>query len=40
MYMTEHVLGPYWWRCTASVLSQLWGSMTESLSLILSIMEI
>ena len=38
--MTEHVLGPYWWRCTASVLSRLWGSLTQSPYLILSIMEI
>jgi len=27
--MTEHVLGPYWWGCTASALSWLWGSMTR-----------
>jgi len=38
--MTEHVVGPYWWRCTASALSQSWGSMTQSLYLILSVMEI
>ena len=38
--MTEHVLGPYSWECTASALSRSWGSMTQSLYLILSIMEI
>ena len=38
--MTEHVLGPYWWGCTASALSRLWGSMTQSPYIILSIMEI
>jgi len=36
--VTEHVLGSYWWGCTASALSRLWGSMTQSLYL--SIMEI
>ena len=36
--MTEHVLGPYWWGCTASALSRSWGSMTQSFYLILSIM--
>jgi len=38
--MTEHVLGPYWWGCTASAFSQSWSSMTQSLYLIWSIMEI
>ena len=38
--MTEHVLGPYWWGCTASALSRSGGNMTKSLYLILSIMEI
>ena len=33
--MTEH-----WWECTVSALSWLWGSVTQSLYLILSIMEI
>ena len=38
--MTEHVLGPYWWGCTASALSRSWGSVTRSLYLIWSIIEI
>ena len=38
--MTEHILGPYWWGCTASALSWSWGSMTQSLYWILCIMEI
>ena len=38
--MTEHVLGPNWWGCTASALSWSWGSMTWSLHLILSLKEI
>ena len=38
--MTEHVLGPYWWGCTASALSWSWGSLTQSLYSILSIIEI
>jgi len=25
--ITEHVVEPYWWGCTASALSQSWGSM-------------
>ena len=33
--MTEHVLGPCWWGCTASALSRSWGSMTQSLCLTL-----
>ena len=37
--MTEHVLGPYWWGCTASALSRSWGSMTQSLYLMWSIVE-
>ena len=37
--MTEHVLGPYWWGCIASAFSRSWGSMTQSLYLILRIME-
>jgi len=37
--MTENVLGPYWWGCIASALSQSRGSMTQSLYLNLSIME-
>jgi len=27
--MTEHVVGPYWWGCTASALSQSWGTTTQ-----------
>ena len=38
--MTEHVLGPYWWGYTASAFSRSWSSMTQSLYLIWSIMEI
>ena len=38
--MTEHVMGPYWWGCRASAFSWSWGSLTLSLYLILSIMEI
>jgi len=38
--MTEHALGPHWWECTASALSWSWGSMIQSLYLLLSIMEI
>jgi len=38
--MTEHVLGPYWWGCTASGLSRSWGSVSLSLYLMWSIMEI
>jgi len=38
--MMGHVLGPCWWGCTASALSWLWGNMTQSVYLILSIMEI
>ena len=34
--MTEHLLGPYWWGCTASALSQSWDSMTQSLYWIVS----
>ena len=32
--------GPYWWGCTASVLSRSWGNMTQSLCLMWSIMGI
>jgi len=38
--MTEHVLGPYWWGCTAGGLPCSWGSMTQLLYLIFSVMEI
>ena len=38
--MAEHVLRPYWWGCTASALSRLWGRMTLLLYLIISITEI
>ena len=38
--MAVHVLGSCWWGCTASALSWLWANMTQSVCLILSIIEI
>jgi len=38
--MTEYVLEPHWWGCTASALLWSWGSMIQSVYLIVSIMEI
>jgi hypothetical protein len=38
--MTEQVLGPYWWGRIASGLSRSWGSMTQSLHIIWSVVEI
>ena len=38
--ITEHVLGPYCLGCRSSTLSWSWGSMTQSLYVIWSIMEI
>jgi len=38
--VAQYDCGPYWWGSTASAFSQLWSSMTQSVYLIWSIMEV